>query len=1196
MKLKSAETQLTAEQRAALNAHDRSVSLAAGAGCGKTFVLTERFLSYLDPRVLEPSSELPELVAITFTDAAAREMRERIRSRCYERLQETESPDEQQAWRKLIRAMDEARISTIHSFCGALLRSYAAEAGVDPHFDLLSGPATELLRLQTLDNRLRQLLLDRDERLIQLATHFGLQNLRDIVAYLLGGSSQSVLEKWRHATASQLVATWQKYHAEQIVPAAIAIFLEGEPVRLLGRLCETSQVSKEPLQKRFQQILEQLASLPNCESPEGVLGSLRDLAKVRGVSTKKDWHNEDEFAEYRDACTAVRKTIDRSILRLPLVKEHLEETASVGLDLLELVADVSGCYERIKQERNVLEFDDLLAKAYRLLTSEQVPAVRENLNKTMRLLMVDEFQDTDPLQVAIVQALRGAAWAEEGLFVVGDFKQSIYRFRGADPQVSSQLRASLPAEGRLSLTTNFRSQPAILDFVNGLFHDAFEETYEPLVAHRPQLTPTPAVEFMWASCQEGPGSGAEAATKEPFSHLSPSQADRSEEARFIARRLSQMLDSGAELVVDNDSGHPRPLQLGDIALLMRSLSDVNIYEEALREYGLDYYLAGGHAFYAQQEIHDVLHLLRAIASPADDLSLTGALRSPLFSLEDETLFWLAASHTSVSSGLFSGDPIDQLSARERAKVKRAAAAIHDLRQIKDQVLVAELLSTAIARTAYDATLLGEFLGERKLANVQKLLEQARALDRTNPGDLDGFITQLSEFVVRTPKEPLAASRAESDVIRIMTIHYAKGLEFPLVVVPDLSRKAPPTLRRPVFDQQLGPLAAPPTDGKKETCCTGWNIFQFMEQQQELAERKRLFYVACTRAADHLILSSSMKDLEKDLERPPSDWLKHLGERFSLRSGRLRADLPQGYATPEILVTTTAPQTERKPVSRSRGVDLHKLVEKTRSLANAEQGLVPQTVAPIRADAGARKHFSFSQLSGQLVTDADPAPLSIGDSGVALGPDPPSFDFTHPLALDPLALGLDPRGLGTLVHAVLERIDFRKPEEVRELCDTLALLHLEEDWQLAAASAAEMVQQFLASSRAAAMVQAQVQRREVEYLMPWPLHASSPEGRYLHGFMDCLYQDGSGGWHVVDYKSNQVAAAGVPEAAAPYALQMFVYALACERALGVAPVETVLYFLKPGVEYHLQWDAETRTQFTDRLDRAIESQLVSQVSY
>ncbi|MCH2115032.1 MAG: UvrD-helicase domain-containing protein [Pirellulales bacterium] len=1163
-----AETFLTDEQRAALDAHDRSVSLAAGAGCGKTHVLTERFLSYLDPRVLEPTAELTELVAITFTDAAAREMRHRIRRRSYQRLEKATSVDERRAWWKLIRAMDQNRVSTIHSFCAALLRTHAAEAGLDPRFEVLDGPAAELLRVQTLDDRLRQLLTVGDPRLIELATRFDLRNLRDDLVHLLGENTAQVIQQWGESIVPDVVTTWRTYYEETVVPRATSRLLLAEPVVELCRLCEEAQVSSEHLSAHLQEILQILNSTPQVDLRGEPLRRLSELAKVKGVCRKKDWQDAADYEKYRDACQAVRKLAGRSILRYVLSEEQLFDAASVGLELLGLVADVAGCHEAVKQERNLLEFDDVLIRTLQLLEDPRYPSVRESLGASVRLLMVDEFQDTDPLQCSIVQALCGADWATQGLFVVGDFKQSIYRFRGAQPQVSRELRARLPVGGRLSLTTNFRSQPALLDFVNALFHDAFEEAYEPLVANRPQETPCPAVEFLWAA-------GKEDGADDPVaSRLGPTQQVRVREARFIARRLAALLDGGEPLVVDPESQQRRALRLGDIAILLRSLSDVYIYEEALREYGLDYYLAGGHAFYAQQEIYDILHLLRAIASPADNLSLAGALRSPLFSLEDETLFWLVSGHSSLQEGVFSTERAAQMSASERAKVERAAETIRHLRAQKDQMLVAELLSEAIARTGYDATLLCEFLGRRKLANVEKLVEQARMLDRTSPGDLDGFITQLSEFVVRAPKEPLAASREQSDVIRIMTIHYAKGLEFPLVVVPDLNRKAPPTPHRPVLDPHLGPLVPAASRADSDRYCVGWDMFQFSELEEELEERKRVLYVACTRAADYLMLSSGVKDLQKDLQHPSSHWLKFLSEKFHLLEGRYLGELPEGFGQPQVLVTSTEPPALRKSAAKSRGVDLAQLAEQTRSLAAEGQGSVPASVTPISVDTAARKRFSFSRLSGKLVLE----------NGLATRPSDESNDG----ATD--ASGLDPKGLGNLVHAVLEQIDFGSTGDVRGLCDFLAPQYLETQWQEAAASAAKMVQDFLASDRASAMASARVLRREVEFVMPWPLQSSLQEGRYLHGVIDCLYQDAAGSWHVVDYKSNQVSAGGVPVAAERYALQIFAYSLACEAALGVAPVESILYFLRPGAEFDFSWDAAQRSTMATAVDQAIHGQL------
>jgi len=1164
----SPEAKLTEEQHTALSAHDRSVSLAAGAGCGKTFVLTERFLSYLDPQQLEPSAELTELVAITFTDAAAREMRSRVRRRCYERLHQAQDAGQRAAWKRLLSTLDSARISTIHSFCATLLRNYAAEAALDPRFELLDPPTAQLLRLQNLDDHFRQQLIARDENLIQLATHFGLRNLRDYVADLLGNNVQAAIANWQAASPATLVAHWRDHYETEIAPAAMALLFTSEPVQQLRKLCQTAPVTTKKFQARAGEILALLddftAGAPGTAntSPHTAAGKLCSLAKVQGVCTKKDWEDLAAFEDYKQTCTAVRALANKSILRTALADGPLLEVAKLGLDLLRLVAAVDERYTAAKGKRNVLEFDDLLSRTHDLLVDDRYPQVRESLAKSTQLLMVDEFQDTDPLQVAIVKAIRGPQWAEQGLFVVGDFKQSIYRFRGAEPRVSSALRATLPTGSRLSLTTNFRSQPAIVDFVNALFHDAFAEGYQPLIAHRPQRTPTPAIEFLWSFPEEN-HADASAVRRRGQTALS-----RQQEARFIARRLAQMIDSNAPIVVDTSAGEPttRPLQLGDIAILLRTLSDVALYEEALREYGLDYYLAGGHAFYAQQEIYDVLHLLRTIASPIDELSLAGLLRSPMFALEDETLFWLIEYAGSLGGGLFGESLPDQLSPSEASKALRASTIINELRHLKDKRLVAQLLSEAIALTGYDATLLTEFLGGRKLANVQKLVEQARTLDRTRPGDLNGFVTQLSEFVVRAPKEPLAATRADGDVIRIMTVHYAKGLEFPLVVVPDLDRPNFPGSRTPVFDPLLGPLV--PAENKADV--VGWDFHQFAEQQQETEERRRLLYVACTRAADYLLLSSSVTNLQK----PKSDWLQTLGEHFNLTDGTCLTDLPPGYHPPTIQVTLSEPETTRKPIGPARGADLHQLCRQTQQLAAASRGVVPSEVQPIAVNNRARQQFSFSRLSGQLMMS--------GEWRVASGESASQEEDTS---------GIDVLGLGTLVHAVLERINFTQPEpDLAGLCQFLAPEHVENDPQTTAAAATEMVERFLASPRAAELAQAKQVLREVEFLLPWPMDSKTDASRYLHGYIDCLYQNAAGAWHVLDYKSNRVDKAGVAAAAESYAMQMFVYGLACEQALGVPPAQCVLHFLRPSQDFACSFDERQRQQLVGQIDQAILAQI------
>lgn len=1150
---------LTAEQQAALAATDRSVSLAAGAGCGKTFVLTERFLSYLDPSELGPLAELHELVAITFTEAAAREMRDRIRKRCYERLSTATDPSEQQNWRRLLRSLDAARISTIHSFCATLLRSHAVDANIDPQFEQLDQATADLLRIRSLDERLRQLLLERDERVIQLATRFTLRGLREHLVSLLGETLEPVAAKWRGKSADDLITAWKQHFESKTRSQITAEFLAAPPVESVKSLCESAVPATPELQTLFDRILSILAELSNSIEPARLLTELREIARVnKGPGTKKNWTDESDYVEFKIAAENVRGLIEKSILLRPWNEEHLQETARTGLDLLELAFDIGNYYQLAKQQRNVLEFDDLIAKTYTLLTDSRFAHVQQDLAGGTRLLLVDEFQDTDPAQVAIVQAFCGERWQEEGLFVVGDFKQSIYRFRGAEPEVSRKLRWALPAESRLSLTTNFRSQGAILDFVNALFCDSFRGEFEPLHPQRRQLTPPPAIEFLWAFED----------ANVPDDTIPPQfrgvERERYLEARYVAKRIAELIDSQEPLIVDQEHKSLRPVQPGDVAILLRSLSNVQLYEAALREQGLEYYLAGGHAFYAQQEIHDLLHLLRAVVSNIDDLSLAGALRSPLFALTDETLFWLVNHAGSLNAALFAESLPDELDDSERAKVIRAGNVLSELRVKKDQLLVAELLNRAIELTGYDAVLLTEFLGRRKLANLHKLIEQARTLDRLNPGDVNGFVTQLSEFVTRAPKEPVAATSATGNVVRIMTIHNSKGLEFPLVVVPDLNRKPPPTSRTPVMDEELGPLVPAKSEGR---VCVGWDLYQQAEKLEEQQEILRLLYVACTRAADYLILSSSLKDPHK----PTSEWLKFLGSRFDLSTGDCLVELPPGYNAPQIRVITSEPPSTRKEQGRTRGADLAKLIEKTAALADQERGVVPVGVVPVPVDTQARRRFSFSRLWGTLKAE------SLAEF---------EAEFTTTTQIDPL-------GFGTLVHELLERTAFDLSTNVRKLCEFLAPQHLDTPTPADINEATSIVERFLKSNRAAEIAAAQCVLREVEFLLPWP-DDSSP--RYLHGFIDCLYQDTNDQWHLIDYKSNQITMEGVPNLAITYEMQMFVYTLACERSLGIRPCETTVCFLRPGLEHSFLWNMAQRESMTAAVNRAIATLLTSPASY
>jgi len=1302
--------QWTDQQRRAVEAQGVSVALSAGAGCGKTFVLTERFLAHLQPqdRAAAGGSELGRLVAITFTERAAREMRDRIRQACHRQLQDA-AEEQVGYWLELSRELDTARISTIHAFCGSLLRAHAVEAGLDPQFSVLDQAQAETLLYEALDERLRDRLAARDDAVIGLVVEFGLERLYEMVDTLLRRRQEIEWAQWRGETAEGLVTIWDDYRQTHTVPRMLKQVADSRAADALLRLARLQPSRSPKMQARFSFLLERLPALPQSTKPKADLEAIQENAKVQG-STKNHWETEELYEQFRKSAEKLRERIKELRPALQFDRAEAFPAAETALRLLTVAADVAEEYQRRKQDLGALDFNDLLICARQLLTGPERKGLRKRLSSQIGLLLVDEFQDTDPLQVELVKALCDDDVTGGKLFFVGDFKQSIYRFRGADPRVFRKLRGEIPPQGRLPLTRNFRSQPALLDFVNALFCEelkAGEESgaeYEALRPHRSQVGPTPAVEFLWATdlaggdsagdpvgdpvggdssrrpsasgdasynepsasgdasynepsasgdasyngpsasgdasyngpsasgdaSYNGPSASGDASYNGPSASGDPSSSTAGQterlrrlEADWVARRLRGMFDASEMIVYDAEAakaGQPaaRAVRPGDVALLFRALSNVELYEEALRRYGIDYYLVGGRAFYAQQEIFDLLNLLRALRSPCDQVSLAGVLRSPFFSLLDETLFWLARDPDGLCGGLFAQDLPAQLDPQQRGRVRFAADVLRELRAMKDRLPIAQLIGEVLGRTGYDAILLAEFLGERKLANLRKLIEQARSFDRSGIFTLADFITQLSQFVARQPDEPLAATHPESTkVVRLMTIHQAKGLEFPVVVVPDLDRRNRGSSASVAFTPQLGPMV------KYRDANSGFDLHALAEADEEQAELVRLLYVATTRAADYLILSAGLPDL--DSARGP--WMELLGRRFDLRSGEFRAagcdfdgtavggdssrrSSASGDASYKgdlrVKVTLTEPPLDRRPSSARVRPALTELVAEARRTADCGAGRVPQYLAPVPPDAAARRQYSFSRLTGALHGDRPDfragdrpdfraAKTGLSPSDVVSGdrPDYPGTvaqrwsaktglspsDTEEPPAVDPL-------GLGTLVHAVLAEIDFANPGDVPAMVRRHAQRHLPEG-ENRLDEPIELVRRFLASPRAAEIAAADEVYRELEFLLAWPPGDDrEPDGRYLQGFIDCLYRDAAGQWHLVDYKTNQVTAATLAAVAAEYEMQMLLYALAAERVLGRPPAELVLSFLRPGLEHRFPWDDTSRRRVVELVDRAI----------
>jgi ATP-dependent helicase/nuclease subunit A len=891
---------LTDEQERPLAVRGASVALSAGAGCGKTTVLTERFLRAID-REGDERRPLATIVAMTFTEKAARELRQRIRAACHERLRSA-TPEHAPFWRGTLRSLEAAPVNTFHEYCAGLLRRHALDAGLDPDFEVLDASIAGTVRDEALARCLRRWLAHPDSPagadLVELAVEFGLQRVRESLADLVGGRDARALAGWVGKTPEQLVAVWERGWQDRCRPIVLGA------LRTAARRCVAWLVEHEfdhpKLRTLRSELLATISDLEARVDDESWLATLRSTATLPRGLRKEHWLSAEVNEAAKEVLAALRDVIDAWQACRSRDEAATLQTATLGLRFLRLASEARAAYGKAKLERGGLDFDDLLVRTLEFLFRHEAD-VRDDPDRPIEFVLVDEFQDTDPVQSDILRRLTGDAFTTGRLFVVGDFKQSIYRFRGARPKLFQDYRDAFPAAGRLDLSQNFRATGPVIDFVNALFVGAFpgeESRLLPGPNARP-AGPGPAVALVWPvdetdSSRDKPGA----------SEL------RRVEARWLARIIRTRLDVGW-LVRDRRSrtGEVRNAHAGDVAFLFRAMTDVAPYEQALVAEGLDFHVVGGSAFYAQQEVQDLVNVLSTIEDPCDAVALAGALRSPFFALSDDGLYHLGASgRGDLPERLRGVESVDGLSDLDQRRAERARRLIDQWRALKDHVPIATLIDRVLDESGYEAALPGEFLGDRKRANARKLVHLARRFDARGGFTLAHFVARLRDDLREPPREGQAATTDEEGTsVRLMSIHQAKGLEFPIVVVPDLNRKAEGPRKPVAFDPELGPLVQlgknPADAGEEgEGESLGWSVYQTIEKCEEEAEAERLFYVATTRARDALMLSAG----GGPEVRPVSPAMKLLATRFDRVTGACLIALPDGWAEPAVEVIAACP--------------------------------------------------------------------------------------------------------------------------------------------------------------------------------------------------------------------------------------------------------------------------------------------------
>ena len=855
---------LTPSQQEALNI-EKDVCVTAGAGSGKTTVLVERYLKILRERDVKPR----EIVAITFTEKAAAEMKDRV----IEKLSEEADTSTRE---NFLEQMNSAHISTIHAFCSSILREFPFQAGVPANFSIVQGIDQKLLLQATLKNTLKTIATNEEDehrpeltRLLQ--RYGGQQKLVEFFSDML--QRRDTLERlikkmYSNPNNTEIRTSWERQIREreqQTRERMMSAINIPEFIRCLKAALQVATGSGTEGVNNATQELETLSG-GNPNLPE-VLNLLREIANLITTSSNTIRKN---FLRNNDDTTDINTEVDflvstaKQIKDIPSIEndESEEKTDDVETDedfLISTIRDLLTLYKRIfndyqnaKLLQSTLDFNDLQLKTRDLLRDNE--EIRQKLVDRYQFYMVDEFQDTNKLQYDLVMRLTNKL-ESANLFIVGDPKQSIYAFRGADVRVFEKMRRKIVENGGLaiSLKENFRSLRGLIGFTNyffgGLMGDGseneFEVPYEPLIKARP-VEANSGIEIFLGK------KGDEAAN----------------EYAMIAHCIKNMKRNGDTVWVrgENRVEIERPIEYGDIAILIRSRTHLPDLEHALLESDIPHLITGGIGFYQRQEIYDIWNYLNFLNTPAEkQTSLVGILRGPAFGVSDSELYEIS---------LQEGTDFWEKAQNYQTPSEHLRNAINTLKkhiQIAHRMPVNQLIVTVVNQTGMIGTLKTGKQGIQRWANYQKLLDLARNFDGDeNTQILPDFIEFLDTLITEEPREGQAPVEARG-AVQIMTIHAAKGTEFPIVILPCLDRRGQ-TDREPFIDESLGIGFSPlkPDDGYRKTEPEIIAHMKSRSSEKEIAEKKRLFYVGATRARDRLILSGTLS--EKDEAQQMLKWL------------------------------------------------------------------------------------------------------------------------------------------------------------------------------------------------------------------------------------------------------------------------------------------------------------------------------------
>ena len=880
----------TNEQQAAIDSRGQTLLLSAAAGSGKTAVLVERIIRRLLDK--EYPIDITELLVVTFTKAAAAEMRDRIGTALMKALSETKDPRVE----RQLALLPSAQISTLHAFCQHVIRKYFYTIDLDPAFSIAGEEELNLLRRQVLEDVFLSYYED-DEKasiLYPLADMFGSDRGDDILM-------DTVSRMYTYARSLAWPEHWLKEAARAYDVAPDAVI---DDMVWAGPIKDAVRRILEEDARLYDGVLYHLrqreAFAPACDTFVAEQAALRQAAQARSWNDLSRFVRAIDFPRLKslrklsdddkavwERCKKVRDDVKKDVIKT-LQAVYFSATPEEWLDgmramkpvmdgLVTLTLDFAQAYGAAKKEKGWIDFSDLEHFCLQILLAPDaspehpVPsAAAEELRSQYEEVFIDEYQDTNGVQELITRLVSG----EDNRFMVGDIKQSIYRFRLADPTLFLEKYQSFSRDEKavqrcIDLGRNFRSVPVVLDAVNAVFSRAMTAEAagmdygerEKLYAGRQapdderwiggpvevDIVPTPSDE------EDDDGSTA-----------------FEKECRFIAGRIGELLASGR--MAARKDGTLEPLSYRHIVVLLRSMAGkADVLIQALQEGGIPSYAEQSGGYFAAVEVQVMLALLRCIDNPEQDLAMAAVLRSPLVGL-DETA--LAGVRLAGDGTLWQNMPVFVASlpdgVDEKEDLQQFMAAFDSWRTYSRRHGVAELLQRLYDDTAYVDFVGAMPGGDVRQANLKALYDRARQYEEAGFRGLFRYL-QLMDKMKEDGLDlaPAKVVSEKEDVVRIMSIHKSKGLEFPVVFVADMGKafNRRDTQDQILFHNRLGiGLKQYDPEWRMSYPTLIWSGIAAQLRWEGTAEEERILYVAMTRARDQLILTGHSSHIDRDWQR------------------------------------------------------------------------------------------------------------------------------------------------------------------------------------------------------------------------------------------------------------------------------------------------------------------------------------------